>query len=843
MKCIESIKVMGMSCVVCSKTIEKVLLNTAGVVSCDVNFASGNVNIEFDNDIVTLKDLEKIIIKTGYGVQQNKQEIDLLKKETYYLEYKKNMILSWIFSTPLMIIMFINMLDMSIIPHNIKILYPWIAIAFSLYIFIFPGRQTLKGAIKSTQNASPSMDVLIAMGCISAFITGCLPNLFGHHSFIEIGAMIMAIHLTGRYIEARTKGKTSEAIRKLMEIGAKSAFIQKEENIIEIPISNLQLGDIMIVKPGAKIPTDGIIVDGESYIDESMATGESMPVRKKVDQFVFGATINGNGSLKVRVTKIGKDTFLSQMIKLVERAQNSKVPVQAFADKVTGGFVPIVLLIALAAFFIHLFYPVLQHNIITAIPFKIPWLISNMSPLAQALFTSISILVIACPCALGLATPTAIMAGIGLGTKHGILIKNGESVQVLPKAKSIIFDKTGTLTDGKPIVTDLNIYAEDREEVLHAIFSLEILSDHPLAQSIIKHLDSYSFTSLEVKDYENISGKGIAGTIFRDTTKIRETWIVGSMKFMQENFVDIREKEDFIYSLQLKAKTIVLAAKDMKLQAIIAISDTIKKDAFSTIKMLHKMRLKTIMLTGDNLVTAKEVAAKLGIMEVQAEVMPEEKLKFVEKYQNITKKPQKSNEIEKKETVIMVGDGINDAPALKQADVSIAIGGGTDIAIESADIVLVRNEVLPIVKSLLLSKATFSIVKQNLFWAFFYNIIAIPMAFCGLLHPVIAEIAMALSSITVVSNANRLRNKSLKLPTVYIKKDIIKIEGMSCEHCVAKVQESLSKIVGVSEIKISLEKKEAELIVSEGFSRDNAIKIIEDLGFIVIENNKNNKSI
>jgi len=741
---IEVIKIIGMSCVVCSNAVSKALSKASGVVSNTVNFASGEAKVEFDSDLISLEEVEQIIIKTGYHIQKSNQESELSQKENFYKEDFKNMILGWIFGAPLMLIMLYCMLPFTEVPAGFHSVYNWIAVAFTLVIFFFPARQTMANAFKSMRNATPSMDVLIVIGSIAAFVTAFLPGMYGKHSFIEIASMIIAIHLTGRYIEAKTKGKTSEAIRKLMELGAKSANIMKNGQIIEIPVTELKIKDIMVIKPGAKIPTDGIIIEGESYIDESMATGESMPVRKKEGNFVLGATINGNGTLQVEVTKIGKDTFLSQMISLVEHAQNTKVPIQAFADKVTGVFVPIVLLIAFASFLTHLIFPEIREYIMMVLPFKIPWMLMDIPDITQALFAAISVLVIACPCALGLATPTAVMAGIGLGTKHGIIIRNGEAVQVIKKAKTIIFDKTGTLTEGKPVVTDLEVLdTENKVNILHAIYSLENLSNHPLAQSIVKKLSEYDFEPLEVKDNESVNGKGVMGTINN------EKWLIGSLKFLEENFVDLSDKRDYIQQLQKEAKTTVLVAQYTKLRAIIAISDQIKQDAFSTIKILHKMGIKTVMLTGDNQMTANEVASKLGIMEVKAEVLPEQKLDFVKEYQ-------KSN------VVIMVGDGINDAPALKQADVSIAIGGGTDIAIESADIVLVRNEVLPVVKAIVLANTIFRTIKQNLFWAFFYNVTAIPLAFLGLLHPIIAEIAMAISSITVVSNANRLRNSLIK---------------------------------------------------------------------------------
>ncbi len=808
----EIIKITGMTCAVCSGTVEKTLKKTAGIKKVVVNFASGDAKVEYDTDFLTLNSIHEVIKKTGYGVKTNTAK-DLSEKENFYKEDLRRMIIAWIFSAPLMIVMMIAMtVGMS---HHFHLYYHWISIIFTLIVFIFPARKTLISAYKSTKNLAPTMDVLIALGSISAFITGILPGMAGKHSFIEIASMIVAIHLTGRYIEAKTKGKTSEAIRKLMEMGAKSALILKDNQTIEIPVSELQLEDIMLIKPGAKIPTDGEIIDGESFIDESMATGESMPVKKHIGKNVLGATINGSGVLKVKVTKIGKDTFLSQMISLVEHAQSTKVPVQAFADKVTGIFVPIVLLIAIISFVTHLLFPGIRNMMLELLPFNLPWLSLDMPVWIQALFSAISVLVIACPCALGLATPTAVMAGIGLGTKHGIIIRNGEAVQTIKQAKTIIFDKTGTLTEGKPVVTDMIIIDNERKmDILKAAYSLENLSDHPLAQSVINKLEMYEFKNETVTDFNNIDGKGITGKYNK------EKWFIGNQKLLNENNISTDEYLKDIKRLQDEAKTIVLIANSTHLKAIFAISDQIKTDAFTTIQLLKKMNIKTVMLTGDNHNTAAQVAKKLGLDEFKAEVLPNDKLNYVKEYQK--------NET----TVIMVGDGINDAPALKQANVSIAIGGGTDIAIESADIVLVRNEVLPVIRSIILGKSIFRTIKQNLFWAFIYNLVAIPLAFFGLLHPIIAEVAMALSSITVVSNANRLRNNKLPLPVTNIKKVILDIEGMSCQHCVNRVKSILDSFPEIKSSSVDLEKNIAEIVISEGeYSFDKIKNAIEEAGF------------
>ena len=735
----EIIKVTGMSCVVCSGAVTKALLKLNGVQDCIVNFATGDANITYDDDLIKRGELEETIIQTGFGVMipEISDNGELSEKETFYKDYYKNMCLSWVLTAPLMIMMIIHMFKIFKMPETVHLTYTSIALALTMVIFIIPGQKTFLNAIKSIRNSTPSMDVLIALGCISAYITGFLPGMFGKHSFVEIACMIMAIHLTGRYIEAKTKGKTSQAIRKLTELGAKSANVLKNGNIIEVKINELSLKDVMVIKPGEKVPTDGMITDGESYIDESMATGEPMPVRKGMGANIIGGTVNGNGVLQAEVTKVGKETFLSQMIKLVEQAQNTKVPIQTFADKVTGVFVPIVISIAIITFFVHLFFP----DIRSLFPFTPPWLKieMEMQVWVQALFAAISVLVIACPCALGLATPTAVMAGIGLGTKHGILYKNAEVLQIIQYAKTIIFDKTGTLTEGKPVVTDFEIFNEDELVIRKAICSLEILSDHPLAKAMVNHTMSNNTAIQKINDYHSFSGKGISGNIENDK------WLIGSVKLVEEYNIDIADKKQLINKLQNETKTIVLVAKNNKLVSVIAISDQIKPDSQSLITDLQKLKLKTVMLTGDNNNSASAVALKLGINEVISEVLPEEK-------QNYVIKSQKDNNL-----VIMVGDGINDAPALKQADISIAIGSGTDIAIESADIVLVRNDVTLVLKSILVAKAIFRVIKQNLFWAFIYNLIAIPLAFLGLLHPIIAETAMALSSITVVANANRLR--------------------------------------------------------------------------------------
>lgn len=816
-----NIKIGGMSCSACSSAIERALNKHKHISFASVNLATHKANVEFDSDLINISEIENIIKHTGYEVVKESKQEDLSYKEDFYKEDQKKMILSWIFLTPMMVMM---MLHMTGVLHMTKVLN-LISMCFATLIIVIPSRKVFISAFKSIIHGHSNMDVLIAIGAGSAYITGFFGSHFSQHSFTEISGMILAIHLTGRYIERKAKGKTSSAIRQLMELGAKSAHVERNNEWVDVDVDDLQINDIMIIKPGEKIPTDACIIEGQSYIDESMATGESLPVLKKVGDSLIGATINTNASLKAKVTKLGEDTFLSQIIRLVEDAQGTKVPIQAFADKITAIFVPSILVLSVFTFLIHYFYPQLMHQIIAFLPYSSHLHPREMTPLIQALFATISVLVIACPCALGLATPTAIMAGIGLGAQNGILFKNGEAIQMMNHAKMIVFDKTGTLTHGKPAVQEIINFSDlTEEQIIQISASIEKHSEHPLALALVKKLDEMNLSHLEIKSFINEPGKGVSAE-FED-----RRYYIGNETFLSEKGFVLDQIQQQLSICREQGKSLVLIAselsdnQDQKVIALISIVDQIKENTFASIQHLKHRNIKTVLLSGDNEKTVKQVAKECGIDMAIGNVLPADK-------------NQKIKELQKEYTpLIMVGDGINDAPALKQADISIAMGNGTDIAIESADLVLVKSDPITVIKTLILSKEIFKTIKQNLFWAFFYNIIAIPFAFSGLLNPIIAEMAMAISSITVVTNANRLRNKPITLDQMtisnvlnkeseyqMIKQELI-VEDMTCNHCKMRISKTVEVLHGVRSIHIDLEKKSVEIEYDEKEIQIDTIK-------------------
>jgi Cu+-exporting ATPase len=562
------------------------------------------------------------------------------------------------------------------------------------------------------------MDSLIAMGTVVAYLTGVFSLYFNILDYSGISAMIMAFFVTGKYVEVKARGQAGQEIKKLLELGAKSAVVIRGKKEEVIPISDIKINDIMIIKPGEKIPTDGVVVRGESAVDESMVTGESLPIEKKKGSNVIGSTINQDGILYVKATKVGKDTFLSHIIKLVETAQGTKVPIQKLADKITNIFVPVILIVSILTF--------------------IAWFYFS-GDLSRAVGVTVAVLVIACPCALGLATPTALMVGSGIGAKRGILIRKGEAIQTMKEIKTIVLDKTGTITKGKPEV--IEIYSKIKEPYLLDIASsLEKLSEHPLSKAVVDKAQLKRYR--KVSKFKILRGRGIEGVI--GTKNI----VIGNTALMKEKNISFRGLEEKIRNFENKAYTALIVSEDKKVIGIIGVADSVKEDSISSIKELIKDGYNVVMITGDNERTAKAIAKQVGIKKVIANVLPEDKSKIVRK-------------LKEKGMVAFVGDGINDAPALKESNVGIAIGTGTDIAIEAGDLVLAKGSLTGVVQAINLSKATFGKIKQNLFWAFAYNTIAIPVAIAGLLHPVIAEIAMALSSITVVTNANLLRRKKI----------------------------------------------------------------------------------
>ena len=735
----ETLKIGGMTCASCAASVEKALKKVDGVSFANVNIATEKATVKFNPDFANYNQILEAVHNSGYEVVEEQKKDKELRA---YEQARKKMIGAWLFTIPIALWMIPEMFLGKMFPNETVFHLGMILLAIPVLFII--GRKTYISAYKSITHGSANMDVLIALGTGAAFFTGLLQFLFAISSFAGISAMIMSFHLTGRYIESKAKGRASQAIRKLLELGAKTATVIRNNSEIEIPIEEVIIGDIMLIKPGSKIPTDGEIIAGKTTIDESMATGESMPVKKKIGDKVLGATINQNGIIKVKATKIGKDTFLSQIIKMVEETQGSKVPIQEFADKVTGIFVPIVIILAILTFISWLvFNQQFQQVVIWASNF-LPWVNPELSGITQAVFAAVAVLVIACPCALGLATPTALMVGSGMGAERGILIRKGEAIQIMKQVKVIVFDKTGTITKGKPEVTDIVPLNISENALLQFAGSIEAGSEHPLASAIVEKAKIEKLELFPVEDFKAISGKGISG-------KIQDKVIlIGNKKLFDEKKIKTDKIENEIKLLENQAKTVMIIGYDYKILGLIAVADTLKDDSVSAISEMHKMDLQTVMLTGDNKITANAIAKNVGIDYVVSEILPERKVAEIVKLQD------------KFGTVAMVGDGINDAPALKQANIGIAIGTGTDIAIESADITLVQGNLSAVITAIKLSRATFKKIKQNLFWAFAYNIISIPIAFLGLLHPIIAEIAMATSSVTVVTNANLLRKVKLK---------------------------------------------------------------------------------
>ncbi len=631
-------------------------------------------------------------------------------------QWKQRLIGAWIFTIPIVIIMIFEKFNFMLFSEKIMTL---ILLVFAFPVIFIFGFQTIKSGIKGFTSFYFNMDSLIALGTLIAYFTGIASFLIAMQDYSGISSMIMAFFITGKYIETKARGRASREIRKLLELGAKKARILRNNAEIEIPIENVQIGDILIIKPGEKIPTDGIIIKGQSSIDESMITGESIPIDKKINDNVIGATINQEGILHIKATKIGKDTFLAHIIELIEETQSTKIPIQAMADKITGIFVPSILVLSLLTFAGWWF---LTYN------------------LSKSIGIAVAVLVIACPCALGLATPTAIMVGTGMGAKKGILIRKGEAIQTMKKVKTIVFDKTGTITKSQPEMTDY--YSRNKEHFFQILGSMEKNSEHPISKAVIKKLNLKTYK--EVKNFKILPGKGLQGLINKKEI------IIGHERLMTEKNISYKEFEQKISEFEKKGLTTAMVSENKKIIGIFGISDPIKEDSAKAIKFLNSKGYRTIMITGDNELTANAIAKQVGIKEVIAKVLPEDKSNKIKELQKQTKA-----------MVAFVGDGINDAPALKQANVGIAIGTGTDIAIEAGDIVLARGSLRGVVASIELSKATFSKIKQNLFWAFAYNTIMIPLAIAGFINPVFAEIAMALSSITVVTNANLLRRKRI----------------------------------------------------------------------------------
>jgi Cu+-exporting ATPase len=756
------LEIDGMSCTSCAGSIEDALNAVDGVNEATVQFSSETARVQHDPS-VSLDQLIASVEGAGYDAQRSQsdegagEDRQLQKMRAAY----GMMWWAWALTAPIVLWMIPEMFFGSWFEHSLlgPPVYDWGMVLLAAMVLFWPGLETMKSAWTSSLNLRPNMDVLIAMGAGASFLTGLfvlagLPIF----NYAGVGAMIMAFHLTGRYVENKAKGRASQAIKKLLDLQADTARVKRNGEQVEIPVEQVEVGDVMIVKPGEKIPTDGVVLDGESGVDESMATGESMPVTKEPGDEVIGSTVNKQGHLTVEATDVGEDTFLSQVVELVQEAQGTKVPIQAFADKVTAYFVPTVLLLAVLTFFAWMFLPEVSSTVARGADW-IPWLdviwgqLPEQNPaawswtttLTMALFSAIAVLVIACPCALGLATPTALMVGTGMGAEQGILIRSGEAIQTTKDLDVLVLDKTGTLTEGEPRLTDVHTGSDrDEEQVLADAAGLESMSEHPLADAIVDGVRDRGIEPGQADEFQSVTGKGVYGTVREQAV------VIGNKALMQENDVNVPDEfRDAAERFENEAKTAMFVARAGSVVGVLAVADTLKEDASESVAALKEMGLEVAMLTGDNERTARSIAEKVGIDRVLAEVLPDEKTDEIRRLQ------------EEGKNVGMVGDGINDAPALTQANVGIAIGSGTDIAIESADITLVQGNLSALVKAIRLSKATFRKIRQNLIWAYAYNTVAIPTAILGLLHPVIAEIAMATSSITVVSNANLLKTVSL----------------------------------------------------------------------------------
>ncbi len=730
--------VTGMSCASCARTVENAL-NKNEDIKASVNIATEKVNIEYDENKYNFEKIKKIVENSGYGlVETLSEEQKMQMYEDKIKSLKNKLILAAVFAIPLIYISMGHMMGIHlpdiVNPKKNAAIYSIVQLLMTIPV-VYAGRDFFIHGFKNLARKSPTMDSLIAMGASAAIIyslyatymTITVDPEYHMNLYFESAGTIITLILLGKLLEARTKGQTSSAIKKLIGLQPKKAKIIENGVEKEVLIENIKVGDIIVVKPGEKIAVDGKIVSGNTSVDEAMITGESIPVSKNPGDKVIGGSINKNGSIQFEATEIGKDTVLSQIIKLVEEAQGSKAPISRMADIVAGYFVPIVIVIATVT--------------------GIIWFMSG-SGLTAALTFFISVLVIACPCALGLATPTSIMVGTGKGAENGILIKSGEALETAHKIKTVVLDKTGTITKGKPVLTDLKVYNNfDGNEILQLAASAENNSEHPLAEAIVNGAKERNVEFKQYDKFRAMPGYGIRATI--DDKEIQ----IGNRKLMASRKISTEAAEKDYEILSNEGKTPMFISVNNELAGLIAVADVVKETSKGAIERMHKLGLKVIMLTGDNEKTAKYIAKEVGIDSVIAEILPFQKSEEVKKLQ------------EAGEFVAMVGDGINDSPALAQANVGIAIGSGTDVAIESADIVLIRNDLNDVAGAIALSKATITNIKENLFWAFFYNVIGIPFA-AGIfyaffngpkLDPMIAAFAMSLSSVSVLMNALRLK--------------------------------------------------------------------------------------
>ena len=833
--------VTGMTCAACQANVTKAVSRLDGVKKVDVNLLNGTMTAEFDESVVSEESIVSAVEEIGYGasVFGNRKNESTLKnqweaKRTLAENEQKQMKIRLIFSFLLLLpLMYIAMGGMMGLPlpsfFESSLISAFTQLLITVPVLIINKKFFVSG-FKALSKKAPNMDSLVAIGSGASLIYGIFAiyrmicgietgnhqvvHQYAHSLYFESSAMILTLVTVGKYLESRSKAKTSQILEKLIDLAPKTATVERNGREFVIETSQIMVNDIIVIRPGEQIPVDGIIISGNGFVDQAAITGESVPVEKQADDSVISATINRNGSFKFKATKVGEDTTLSQIIRMVEDAGNSKAPIARLADKISGIFVPVVMAIA----------------VITAAV----WLIAGKD-FEFAFNCAVSVLVISCPCALGLATPVAIMVGTGKAAELGILVKSAESLEKLHSVDTVVLDKTGTVTSGEPTVCDIAVINKSfsENEFLTFAASVENRSEHPLAKAVVSYAKQKGIVLLEVDSFETIPGKGLRAEIEN------EIYYAGNLKLLETNGIAIDfETQKLVQSFAAQGKTPLVFAKNGKIDGIIAVADIIRDNCRDAINKLHKMGIETVLLTGDNALTAQAIGKEAGIEEIISDVLPDGKDDCIKNLQSKGRK------------VAMVGDGINDAPALTRADVGIAIGAGTDIAVESADIVLMKSSLSDVVTAITLSKAVMKNIKMNLFWAFFYNALGIPLAagvfypiFGILLSPMIGSLAMSCSSLCVVTNALRLRFfKADKQEYILEKnakgedkmKKVLKIEGMMCPRCQAHVEKALSAVEGVESVEVSLEEKSATVTLGADVSNEVLTNAVTDAGYDVV---------
>lgn len=846
----EKFDVTGMTCSACSSRVEKCVSKLEGVQEVSVNLLTNSMQVEFDETVLQEDQIIGAVVKAGYGASPKTATNNVktvAKRENPVYDEQQNMkmrlTVSFLFLIPLMYVSMGHMVGLPL-PSWLEGTENGVSFAFTQLLLCLPviyvNRKYYIKGFQNLYHLSPNMDSLIAVGSCASLVYGIfaiyrmsyglgqgnmeIVHRYYHDLYFESAAMILALITVGKYLEARSKGKTSEAITKLLDLAPKTAVVQRGGKEEEIPVEMVQAGDIVVVRPGNSIPVDGFIIEGSTSVDEAAITGESIPVHKQVNDTVIAATINKSGYIRFKATRVGDDTTFAQIVRLVEEASSSKAPIAKIADKIAGIFVPTVMGISLVTLLV--------------------WLAVGAG-VEFALSCAISVLVISCPCALGLATPVAIMVGTGKGAENGILIKSGEALETAHNIQSVVLDKTGTITQGQPIVTDWETIIKENE-FLSIVAGLEEKSGHPLAEAILDFTKKKATIPVKIEEFDEVPGRGIKG-------KAGDVWyFAGNRKLMEENGIYFKEYEKKMESLADEGKTPMLFADEKKVFGMIAVADVVKPTSFQAVQQFKELGIEVVMLTGDNRRTAEAIRKQMDIDTVIAEVLPTDKEREIVKLQSQGKK------------VAMIGDGINDAPALARADIGMAIGAGTDVAIESADVVLMKNDLLDAVTAIRLSKAVIRNIKQNLFWAFFYNTLGIPIA-AGLfyhalglkLNPMIGAAAMSCSSIFVVTNALRLKRfkasrgvesnrekeedkeamlQSNKIDIYHKEENIMitmKINGMMCPHCQAAVKKALEAFEGI-QADVSLEDKAAYITAAGEVDKEALKKAVIDAGYEVV---------